>query len=145
MSRLPLIRTAPGVPPHAPMLIPKGMSSFFPSPLLTLPPPPPLSSPLRVYCFVCLGKCWLTAPPPHLAPANEAGVRPAGQVHRSNSAEPHVFYKPCGGTRGGRTLMEATGGCGNVCRNACGYLTLKSNTCKMRNFSCREKINIIDP
>lgn len=30
VSRLPLIRTAPGVPPHAPMLIPKGMPPLPP-------------------------------------------------------------------------------------------------------------------
>lgn len=149
VSRLALIHTVPGVPPDAPMLIPEGMSSFFPSPSYLLYRHHHRCR--RLFGFIALSALgnvgWPTSPsPPPTSPQQmKQAFAPAGQVPRSNNAEPHVFYEPCRGTRGGRTLIEATGGCGNVCRNARGYLTLKSNTCKMRNFSCREKINIIDP
>lgn len=115
-----------------------------------LPPAPPYFTAATTVVvassglLLCLPREMLANPPTPSQQMKQA-LAPRGRCTGQTMQSLMFFMSQCGGTRGGRTLMEATGGCGNVCRSARGYLTPKSNTCKMRDFSCREKINIIDP
>lgn len=108
VSRLPLIHTAPESGPGAPTLIPQGLF-LLPPPRLGSPPPS-LSSPFSL--LLCPPWEMLADLPPRQM---KQAAAPQGRC-RGQAMQGFMFFMSTVQERGyGRTAVEATPGCGNVC------------------------------